>query len=179
MRVLVVGGANSGKSAFAEQLCCELSARRTYVATMSPDGAEAQERIRRHRTLRADKGFETVECAGALPVAPTSAAAAGGVALVEDVGNLVANALFGEDGSMAPPDQVLDALWHDLDRLCSEYAHAVVVGNDAGCDLPSPYEGTEAWVRTSGALCCRVAAASDVVVEVVCGIPCVIKGRLP
>ena len=62
MLILVTGGAASGKSAHAERLLCASAAgARLYLATMQPFGAAAETRIARHRALRRDKGFETVE----------------------------------------------------------------------------------------------------------------------
>ena len=49
MLTLVIGGAGSGKSAFAEDLVCRLGENRIYLAAMLPRGAEAQARIERHR----------------------------------------------------------------------------------------------------------------------------------
>ena len=64
MLTLVVGGAASGKSAYAEALVLRsAAARRIYLATMSAGGEEARRRIEKHRAMRgAGKGFETVEC---------------------------------------------------------------------------------------------------------------------
>jgi adenosyl cobinamide kinase/adenosyl cobinamide phosphate guanylyltransferase len=57
--ILVLGGASSGKSAFALKLAGE-KARRAFVATAQPRDAEIGERIRRHRSLRGP-GWETAE----------------------------------------------------------------------------------------------------------------------
>ena len=63
MFTLVVGGAASGKSEYAEQLILRAGALpRYYVATMEPFGAEARARIARPRVLRAQKRVETIEC---------------------------------------------------------------------------------------------------------------------
>ena len=94
MTALVFGGAASGKSGWAEDLICTLprTGPLIYLATMEPGGGEAAERIRRHRALRAGKGFScTVErprdLAGWAPPA-------GSAVLLEDLGNLAANELF-------------------------------------------------------------------------------------
>ena len=60
MLILVTGGSASGKSAYAESLCLTASPR-VYLACMQPFGAEGAKRIERHRTMRKDKGFLTVE----------------------------------------------------------------------------------------------------------------------
>ena len=198
MNVLVTGGAVSGKSAFAEHLACELSSARIYCATMRADGEEAQRRIVRHRTQREGLGFVTVERASSLIGDERCGGAAAescwgdtldgpwsfggtyrGVVLVEDLGNLVANALFCDDGQMADPASVLRRLESEVFELAGRCEHVVVVGNEVGCEGRSPYEGVRAWVRVLGALCCRIVARFDVVVEVSAGIPCVVKGELP
>jgi adenosylcobinamide kinase/adenosylcobinamide-phosphate guanylyltransferase len=185
MRVLVVGGSGSGKSAYAEQLACSLSPRRTYVATMESQSAEAQRRIARHRAQRDGLGFITIECSRALPVGDWpkhprfQSATPTGVALVEDLGNLVANALFAPDESMGDPRAVVDKLERNVLDFSRAYEHVVVVGNLVGCEGASVYEATREWVRAVGTLCCRLAAAFDVVVEITAGIPQVIKGTLP
>ena len=63
MTALVFGGAASGKSEYGEKLVCSLprTGELIYLATMEPFGPEAEVRIRRHRELRACRGFSTLE----------------------------------------------------------------------------------------------------------------------
>ena len=62
MLVVVTGGSGSGKSAFAEETVLSFGeARRIYIATMQAFDEESHRRIRRHRHMRAGKGFETIE----------------------------------------------------------------------------------------------------------------------
>ena len=62
MLVVVTGGSGSGKSAFAEDRVLSFGeARRIYIATMQAFDEESHRRIRRHRRMRAGKGFETIE----------------------------------------------------------------------------------------------------------------------
>ena len=62
MVTLVIGGAASGKSEFAEGLVLAAGdLPRYYIATMQPFDGECRARIRRHRAMRAQKGFETIE----------------------------------------------------------------------------------------------------------------------
>ena len=174
MRVLVVGGSGSGKSAWAEGLACQLSEKRTYIATMLPSGSEAERRIARHRQQRSGKGFRTLECPRSL--ASACQGAPGGVALLDDLGNLLANALFADDGSMEEPDTVLQRLTDELAKLDSHYEHLVLVGNEVGCEGRYGEAGTNAWVNLSGQLACRIAASFDQVYELVAGQACLVKG---
>ncbi|MDD7364335.1 MAG: bifunctional adenosylcobinamide kinase/adenosylcobinamide-phosphate guanylyltransferase [Olsenella sp.] len=205
MRVLVTGAASSGKSAWAEARAMGLAAPRTYVATMAPAGREAAARIRRHRELRRGKGFRTVELfgadAGPDPAAgpgaagPSTAGAGpdvgalldslglrGGCALVEDLGNLLANRLFSPDGAEVAPALALERAEGDLEAVYARFDDVVVVGCEVGCEgvdglVPGgaralagpgdPRLATERYVRLLGTLACRVARGSDEVVEVV------------
>ena len=60
---LITGGSGSGKSAFAEASIVALGeAQRFYIATMYPFDEESFRRIERHRNMRKEKKFTTVEC---------------------------------------------------------------------------------------------------------------------
>ena len=68
---IVYGGSASGKSSYAESFAMSLQGdgRLIYIATMYPYkwntteiDPETMQRINRHRAMRADKGFDTVEC---------------------------------------------------------------------------------------------------------------------
>ena len=99
MLSLVVGASASGKSEYAEALTLALSPAcpRVYLATMEPYDAESRARVARHQALRAGKGFATVErprdLAG-LDAAPLL----GRVGLLECLGTLAANQLYGPEG---------------------------------------------------------------------------------
>lgn len=63
MKLLVTGGARSGKSAFAEQLALRLSDRGIYIATSRIWDGEMANRVELHRRQRSESGFdwETLE----------------------------------------------------------------------------------------------------------------------
>ena len=63
MLTLVIGGAASGKSAFAESLCMQSPLPRTYLATMQVWDAECAARVARHRAMRQQKAV----CHGGVP----------------------------------------------------------------------------------------------------------------
>ena len=177
MMTLVVGGAASGKSAFAESLCLEGAGPRVYVATMDASGEAGARRVARHRALREGKGFRTLECTrGIEALAPQ--VPAGCTLLLEDVGNLVANELF----AGAPPcaldaDGAAQAAFRGIEALVAATDDAVVVTVDVFRDGVRYDEGTEAWRRALAQVNARVAARADEVVEVVCGIPVWVKGE--
>lgn len=166
MIALVTGGASSGKSAFAESLAQQLPGPHAYAATMRHGDAETERRIARHRAQRAAWAPATVELAPTSgdPCDQTTVAqqlAQARTVLLEDLGNLVAN---------------------DLERHLPDVLacpNVVVVGNEVGADGVR-YDGyTQEYLRRLGELSCELAARADVVVEVVAGVPHVVKGELP
>ena len=66
---LVLGGARSGKSRFAEGLARGFDGPRTYIATAEPFDDEMRDRIARHRQQRAGDGWSTLEA----PLDPAAA----------------------------------------------------------------------------------------------------------
>lgn len=79
---LILGGARSGKSRFAEELALAAAGQRIYIATAEALDEEMEERISHHRRQRRD-AWRTVECPLALPEAITLHAAPNAVLLVD------------------------------------------------------------------------------------------------
>ena len=175
MMALITGGASSGKSAYAESAALKLPGPYYYLATMKPYGAEAQRRIQRHRMLRSGKGFRTVECHEGFECCVGEKP---GTALLECLGNVVANELFGDDGSCRASGAVLDAVLADVSRLSGMFDNLVIVGNEVGSDGMRYDGGTEDYIRVLGAVSCVLAQSCDSVIECVAGQPVVVKGSL-
>ena len=177
MTVLVLGGAASGKSALAEQICRRQTppgGSRHYLATMENDGTpECLERIARHQAQRASKGFQSWEtpltgCFDSLPLKE------GDAVLLECLTNLTANEMF-SSGAFAPGavSRVLEGVWK-LERRC---AALVAVTGDVFGDAFLYGGGTQSYLQALGEVSRRLAGDFDVVVETVCGIPCLLKGE--
>ncbi len=172
MMILFTGGSGCGKSFYAESLCLRFPGPRWYIAAMQPYGDGSEAKIARHREMRSGKGFETIErytdLAGlTLPER--------GTALLECICNLTANEMFDEQGNMIDPRQtVLDG----VDALARQCDHLVVVTNDVGGDNKDYDPGTRAYVRALGEINAKLAQKADVVYELVCGIPILLKGEM-
>ena len=107
MLTLVLGGAASGKSGYAESLVLKTALPRYYIATMQVWDAECAVRVEKHRKMRAAKQFETVECPLHLENIRLPAR---GTALLEDLGNLTANELYDPAGA---GENAASAIWKD------------------------------------------------------------------
>ena len=167
MFTLIIGGAGSGKSEYAETHAMSLDGTRFYLAAMEPFGSEAEARIARHREIRRGKGFRTVERftdLGGLSL-PEEANV-----LLEDLGNLLANEMFGPAGK--GPAAALEGVL----TLAEKCRHLTVVTNETGAG-GTEYEGdTLVYMEELGRLNCLLAARADRVAEVVCGLPRILKG---
>ena len=172
MMILLTGGSACGKSSYAESLCLLFPQPRWYIAAMRPYGEGSEAKIRRHRQLRAGKGFETFERYTDLAglVLPQR-----GTALLECICNLTANEMFDDEGRMTDP---CAAVLEGVETLRRQCEHLVIVTNDVGSDGCAYDEGTRAYIRAVGRINAALAQRADAVYELVCGIPIVLKGEL-
>ena len=173
MLILVTGGSGSGKSEFAESLVLQLHQKPyLYVATMYPFDDECRRRIQRHRTMRAQKEFATLECYTGLKTADTDGY---GTVLLECLSNLTANEMYQEGGAKDDcVEEILQGIWH-LQENCR---HLIVVSNEIFSDGIEYDAETVRYQRYLGRLNQEIAARADLVAEVVYSIPVVQKGSL-
>ena len=160
MLVLVTGGSGSGKSEFAENMTVSLGGNCTYIACMKPFGAEARQRIERHREMRGGKGFTTVERYTDVKNLDIT-----GTALLECMSNLLANEMFSGSGENAV-QEILDG----VDALMKKCDNIVIVTNEVSSDGITHDGETEKYKKNLGALNCFLALKANEVYEVSCGI---------
>lgn len=163
---IITGGSGSGKSAYAEELIVSFAAaKRIYIATMYPADEECRKKIARHRRLRAEKDFETVECYKSLGklTLPENAAV-----LLECMSNLAANEVFGGNEMLV---DCAEGIVQDVLKLAGRVQEMVVVTNEVFSDGNTYDEGTRHYLRQLGQINREVAAQAKTVTEVVYGIP--------
>ena len=170
MLTLVVGGAASGKSTYAERLVLQTALPRYYLATMQVWDAECAARVEKHRRMRAEKQFETLECPLHLGTVHLPAR---GTALLEDLGNLTANELYDPAGA---GETAASAILDGLDRLAAQCEHLVVVSNEVFSGGANYAGDTDRYLKALAQVNNALAARADAVVRVVCGIPVYHKG---
>ena len=192
MLQLVIGGSGSGKSTYAESLTddlmkkdmdgksdergcvAEAEYKKYYLATMKVSDEEGRKKVERHRSLRGGKGFDTVEQPTDIHKAVEKIGAGEQIVLLECLSNLTANEMFcGEEPAMA--GQVVEKIMRGLEALKAQTMHLIVVTNNVFEDGITYEEATMEYIRTIGKLNRRLADLADQVVEVVEGIPVIIK----
>ena len=164
---LVLGGARSGKSAFAERLVRDTQRPRIYVATATAGDDEMRRRIAHHRAARGD-GWRTVEEPLALVDALTREDSNDDAVLVDCLTLWLAN-LFGAKSDV-------DRESRQLARYLREARSTIVlVSNEVGLGLvPETPLGRE-FRDAQGRLNQLVAASVTNVAFVAAGLPMWLK----
>lgn len=203
---IVYGGSASGKSSYAESFAMSLQGegRLLYIATMYPYkwntteiDPETMQRIERHRAMRADKGFDTVECYRHVE---HIVAKRQDVLLLECMSNLLANEMYleqdSDDGGLAETmsevekagvgmsetlSPVSKKIVQALVDLSTRVQDVVIVTNDVFSDGGSlTYdESTREYVKNLAEINCALAREAATVTEIVCGIPVIVKKNRP
>lgn len=184
MLVLVTGGSKCGKSRIAEAMITKYQNKRYYIATMEPYGDEAENAIKRHQSMRAGKGFETIErytdmggiqlpFTGGQPASDAGTGVKECAVLLECMGNLCANEMFSPQGIH---EGVAEKILSDMDKLYRQTEVLVIVTSQVGADgVVYPPETME-YMRILGDINASLAAKADMVIEAVFGIPVLQKG---
>jgi adenosylcobinamide kinase / adenosylcobinamide-phosphate guanylyltransferase len=171
---LVLGGARSGKSRWAQQRASEF-ARVTYLATAETGDAEMREKIARHRRERPSK-WRTIEVPVDLPEAIRSESRDTDVLLIDCFTLYVANVMRTGRKSEAHNCSRIRAL---CDAMHSSLASIIAVSNEVGSGIVPAFRSGRVYRDMLGRLNQEVAAIADTVVLMVAGLPLVLKGRLP
>ena len=165
---LVLGGARSGKSRYAEQLVEAGAAVGTYCATAEPGDGEMAARIAAHRARRG-RFWTTIEVPLALPEAIAEHADPLRPLLVDCLTLWLSN-LFGAG--------------HDIEAMTGALAAAlraadgpvVLVANEVGLGLVPETPLGRRFRDAAGRLNQEIASLADRVVFVAAGLPLVLKG---
>ena len=175
---LIIGGSGSGKSAYAEDYMVSISEDRKkyYIATMQIYDEEGKRKVERHRMLRGGKGFSTIEQPVDIGKAAEKMEAEDRTALLECVSNLTANEMF--SGEVPGTEEVItEKIVGGIAVLNRELTHLVIVSNNVFEDGNVYDKTTMAYIRAMGRINQKLAEMADEVVEVVVGIPIVIKDK--
>jgi adenosyl cobinamide kinase/adenosyl cobinamide phosphate guanylyltransferase len=155
MIVLVLGGARSGKSAYAEQRAASLPEPVSYVATSCVDGdADLAARVDEHRARR-PPSWSTIEAG---PDVPEVLRATRGTVVLDALGPWVA---------AAPDFDVDTGELHDA--LAGREGDTVVVSEEVGLGVHPSTAAGQQFRDALGELNQAVAAVADEVLLVVAG----------
>ena len=167
---LVLGGARSGKSRYAESMVRACGCSAVFIATAEAGDEEMRERIARHRAERGT-AWRTVEAPHDL------VDAIGGVDASEAI--LIDCATLWLSNRMlvgADPDAETAILLRALARTSAPVA---IVSNEVGQGVVPENALARRFRDAQGRLNQALAAEADLVALVVAGLPLALKGSLP
>jgi adenosylcobinamide kinase / adenosylcobinamide-phosphate guanylyltransferase len=163
---LVLGGARSGKSRYAEWLIATYPPPWIYIATAEARDDEMAERIALHRARR-DAGWQTVEAPHDL-VGALAAAPAGAAVLVDCLTLWLSNLMAGPFDIEAQTARLQEV-------LAGRSGPTVLVSNEVGLGIVPDNALARRFRDLQGTLNQTIAAQAQRVVMMVAGVPIAVK----
>lgn len=167
---LVLGGAASGKSAFAESLVLQGNLDPIYIATARVFDDEMAAKVSRHQDQRS-ANWTTIE--EPLAVADTLRQINPTQVVLIDCATLWLTNVLLEKHDIAEYSAALIA------ALCTCRGTVVVVSNEVGYGIVPENALSRSFRDAQGTLNQSIATEADLVVAVMAGLPMVLKGDLP
>lgn len=173
MKTLVLGGARSGKSNYAEQLAQKSNAQVIYVATATAGDNEMQVRIDEHKRQR-PQSWGLIEEPLLLTQVLKQNNDKTKCILVDCLTLWLSNCLAEKDGTEKALDltQEINELVDTVSRMSAE---VILVSNEVGQGVVPMGELSRRFVDESGRLHQKLAQACEHVVFTVAGLPQILK----
>ncbi len=179
--ILVLGGARSGKSAYAQRLAEELGGRKVlFVATAEARDNEMRERIRIHQRERPD-GWETIEAPMQVSRALADAKPGACVVLLDCVTLLVSNIMLaqGESPELTKVEhEIMDEMRAIIAWVKEQETTLIAVSNEVGEGVVPPYPLGRMYRDLLGRANCLLAAQADRVYMMFAGLPVELKALM-
>jgi adenosylcobinamide kinase/adenosylcobinamide-phosphate guanylyltransferase len=174
--ILILGGARSGKSAYAERQARRRGGDVLFVATATAGDDDMARRIAAHRAAR-PPAWRTLEAPDDVAGRVGAANNAAPTIVLDCLTLLTANILLaheaaGQEAVARALDVEIDAL---LARIATDEATWIVVSNEVGMGLVPPYPLGRAYRDLLGRINARVAARADRAYLLVAGLPLDLK----
>lgn len=183
MKELVIGGARSGKSAWAERQARESGLRVSYFATAQALDDEMRRRVEHHRARRPAE-WGCVEAPIELATALKAHAAPDACLLVDCLTLWLTNLFFaGKAAKQAEAGEAVDCPLLDgqtealIDLLPGLPGRIVLVSNEVGSGVVPMHPVSRLFADEQGRLNQRVASVCERVTLVTAGLPLKLKGE--
>ena len=174
---LILGGARSGKSTYAENLAKSLSEKVLYVATAIAFDDEMTARIRKHQSER-PAGWQTLESPTKVGEAISACPETYDVVLIDCLTLLANNVIL----TLPDPENAevaQTALDAEVEGLIAAYSKSsaewIIVSNEVGLGLVPPYPLGRVYRDVLGRANQRLAQAATRVLFMVAGLPMTVK----
>ena len=166
MFILVCGASGSGKSKIAEELAVKHKKKKYYIATMYPDGEEAQKKILKHKLQRKDKGFITLEIYNSLEQ-HINKIDTNSVVLIECIGNLISNEMFRNTHDLKT--SIASKIFNDIVKIYKKSGTVILVSNDVFKDICNYSCTVKQYMKSLAELNIMFAQKADIFIEAIYG----------
>jgi adenosylcobinamide kinase / adenosylcobinamide-phosphate guanylyltransferase len=167
---LVLGGAQSGKSHYAQQLASHFE-RVTFIATGRPTDAEMRKKIARHRRER-PTAWRTIEAPLDLHKTIRSESQKADVVLIDCLTIYVANVMGARKRSNSNPKEHIEAV---CGAIRASRACVIAVSNEVGSGVVPAYRSGRIYRDFLGQMNQKIAQIADEVVLMIAGVPLTVK----
>lgn len=175
--ILILGGARSGKSTYAQKLAETMEQPVLFIATATPEDEEMVERIARHKASRPSH-WQTLEAPLGIGELLKNAIGETRTVLLDCVALLLSNIMM-KEGGLSREDyletQVKEELLPVMEICSLKGINLIIVSNEVGMGLVPPYPMGRVFRDVLGRVNQWLAAKADEVVFMVAGIPIRIK----
>ena len=173
---LILGGARSGKSRYAEKLAVQSGKKLIYIATATVFDDEMQHRVEQHKTDRQNQDWTTIEEPIALADAIKKNDNCESVILVDCLTLWLNNllAISDTDNQKTRLEAEVTALINTLNTI---QGMVIFVSNEVGQGIVPLGELSRQFVDEAGRLHQQLAQKVDHVVLMVAGLPLIVKAE--
>lgn len=177
--ILITGGIRSGKSKFAEELVEKTGKEIIYLATAKVDAEdlEMKKRVNLHQKRRPVSWFTFEEQQDLSNVLKLENLEKYHSVLLDNLSNILTNNFFVNESEITEDDleAIVNSTISTINELKIKGINVVIVTDEVGLSLVSPYKSGRQFQDYLGLLNQKVAEICDEVYLVVAGIPVQIK----
>ncbi len=171
--MLVLGGARSGKSSFALNLCNNIDINRFFIATAQAFDDEMEDRIRRHQEERGN-GWNTIEESFDISERIREIDSEDTVVLVDCLTLWLSNLFMKYESDNVMVYEKINELAAGLSNI---KGRVVFVSNEVGMGIVPENKLARLYRDAAGAMNRKIAGKADKVVVTFSGLPMVLKDR--
>jgi adenosylcobinamide kinase/adenosylcobinamide-phosphate guanylyltransferase len=167
---LILGGARSGKSRYAQKLASEIK-RVTFIATARPSDSEMRRKIAQHRSER-PASWETIEAPTDLANAIESRSTKANVIIIDCLTLYLDNVMRAKRGAVIEIERRLHQV---CEVIRTSKSSVIVVSNEVGCGVVPAFRSGRCYRDLLGQLNQQIAEMADRVILMVAGMPLTVK----
>ncbi|HXX24318.1 MAG TPA: bifunctional adenosylcobinamide kinase/adenosylcobinamide-phosphate guanylyltransferase [Terriglobia bacterium] len=167
---LVLGGARSGKSRYAQELASAFK-RVVFIATARRDDAEMRAKIARHRRER-PASWKTLELSTGLDRALREQCRKADLLIIDCLTLYLAKAMERKRGDRRQVHNHIQSL---CEAIREAKASVVIVSNEVGCGVVPSYRSGREYRDLLGEFNRQIAQVADRVILMVAGLPLAVK----